>query len=118
MREFLVRVARSVKRKSPVQGGTRTGLSTHTHSTRRLLFLAPFLTEASLVGQHLPRFFFGDGRRNHGHHTGPRTAVLDNPEQFTIFSFLVEFAIGKVPRAGIQHFSGRSLAVSLFPRDN
>ena len=74
----------------------------------------PVYAEASFIGQYFPGFFFGNRHRNHRHHAGPRAAVPDNPEQFTIFSSLVEFAISEITRTGTQAPADRTISQAGF----
>src|SRR5262249_30440773 len=76
------------------------------------LFLA--FTEAPLVIDDHPGFFFVDRGGDQGDHAGSGAAVLDDPEQLAIFPLLVELAVGEVPGARIEDRAGRTVAFSFF----
>ena len=80
-----------------------------------LLLLFLLLAEASFVGNNLPALFFSNRSWNEGNHSGPRTAIFDDPHEFPIFPFLVEFAVGEIPGAWVEHFPRRTLPIAVFP---
>src|SRR5262245_22760321 len=76
------------------------------------LFFA--FAEAPLVIDNRPSFFFVDRGGDQGDHAGSGAAVLDDPEELTIFPLLVELAVGEVPGARIEDGAGRTVAFSFF----
>lgn len=45
----------------------------------------------------MPGFFFGEDEWNERSHIGPRTAVLENPQDFTISSCGLPGFVGEIP---------------------
>ena len=82
---------------------------------RTFILLLLFLAEASFVGNNLPALFFADRSWNERNHSGARTAIFDDPHEFSVFSFFMEFAIGEIPGPWVEHFPRRTVPITFFP---
>ena len=91
-----------VRKKPPTACQGRVQNSLRNSAGVTLPFPPPF-AETPFISEYFPSLLLANGDRNHWHHTSPRTTILEHPKQLAIFPSLMELAIGKVCRAGIQY---------------